>query len=71
MNFSVLSRYDDMLASYFVDSLYLWYDTLRMNGDFVATAMNKQETVQRLRDHIINANFTNKSIKDAVDSFLE
>lgn len=71
MDFSVLSRYDDLLASYFVDSLYLWYDTLRMNGDFVATTVNKEETVQILRDHIINANFTNKSIKDAVDSFLE
>ncbi|KAI7873389.1 uncharacterized protein EV154DRAFT_528125 [Mucor mucedo] len=71
MDFSVLSRYDDMLASYFVDSLYLWYDTLRMNGDFVATTVNKQDTVQKIRDHIINVNSSHKTIKDAVDSFLE
>lgn len=71
MDFSVLSRYDDMLASYFVDSLYLWYDTLRMNSDFVATSMNKQETVQRLRDHVVEESYTNKAIKDAAESFLK
>ncbi|GAA5816944.1 hypothetical protein MFLAVUS_010479 [Mucor flavus] len=44
----VLSRYDDTLASYFVDSLYLWYDTLRMNGDFVGTTTDNNETEKAL-----------------------
>lgn len=70
MDFSVLSRYDDTLASYFVDGLYLWYDTLRMNGDFVGTTTDNNETVNRLRQHIIGESFTNKAVKDAAESFL-
>lgn len=71
MDFSVLSRYDDMLASYFVDSLYLWYDTLRMNADFVGTTVDKKEVVTRIRKYLIEESFTSKAVKDAAESFLE
>jgi hypothetical protein len=71
MDFSVLSRYDDMLATYFVDSLYLWYDTLRMNSDFVGTTVNKKDVVNRIREHVVGEGLTNKAIKDAAESFLK
>lgn len=70
MDFSVLSRYDDILASYFVDSLYLWYDTLRMNGDFIGTSVDKKDTVNKIRQYIVAETFTNKAVKDAAESFL-
>jgi hypothetical protein len=71
MDFSVLSRYDDMLASYFVDGLYLWYDTLRMNSDFVGTTVDKKQAIERIRKHVITESFTNKAVKDAAESFME
>jgi hypothetical protein len=70
MDFSVLSRYDDILADYFVDNLYLWYNTLRMNGDFVGTIVDKQQIVVRLREHIVEDSLNHLSMKNAADSFL-
>lgn len=70
MDFSVLSRYDDILADYFVDNLYLWYNTLRMNGDFVGTNVDKREAVEILREYVIFSQNTNASLKSAVEAFL-
>jgi hypothetical protein len=70
MDFSVLSIYDDILADYFVDNLYLWYNTLRMNGDFVGTIVDKQQIVVRLREHIVEDSLNHLSMKNAADSFL-
>lgn len=70
MDFSVLSRYDDILADYFVDSLYLWYNTLRMNGDFIGTKIDKQQIVARLREHIVMDSLNHLSMKNATDSFM-
>lgn len=70
MDFSVLSRYDDILADYFVDNLYLWYNTLRMNGDFVGTNVDKREAVEILREHVIFGQNSSASLKSAVEAFL-
>jgi hypothetical protein len=71
MNFSVLSRYDDMLASYFVDSLYLWFKTLRMNSDFVGTTVQEQEIIKVIREEIISCQQVPMGIRAATTIFLE
>ncbi|CAO3629673.1 unnamed protein product [Mucor hiemalis] len=70
MDFSVLSRYDDILADYFVDNLYLWYNTLRMNGDFVGTDVDKNQAVKLLREHVVAGQTTQAALKSAVEAFL-
>jgi hypothetical protein len=71
MDFSVLSRYDDMLASYFVDSLYLWFKTLRMNSDFVGTTVEEQKIIKVIREELLGNPQVPAGIKDATAVFLE
>ncbi|CEP07694.1 hypothetical protein [Parasitella parasitica] len=33
MNFKVLSRYDDLFTDIFLDNLFLWFNTIKMNND--------------------------------------
>ena len=33
MNFKVLSRYDDLFTDIFLDNLFLWFATIKMNND--------------------------------------
>lgn len=71
MDFSVLSRYDDMLASYFVDSLYLWFKTLRMNSDFIGTTVEEQKIIKVIREKILTSPQVPVGVKDATAIFLE
>lgn len=33
MNFKVLSRYDDLFTDIFLDNMFLWFATIKMNND--------------------------------------
>jgi hypothetical protein len=33
MDFKVLSRYDDLFTDVFLDNLFLWFNTIKMNND--------------------------------------
>lgn len=33
MDFKVLSRYDDLFTDIFLDNLFLWFNTIKMNHD--------------------------------------
>jgi hypothetical protein len=54
MDFGVLSKYDDLLATYFLDSFYLWFSTVRMNMDFVAPKIDTTPSINIIREQIVN-----------------
>lgn len=33
MDFKVLSKYDDLFTDIFLDNLFLWFNTIKMNND--------------------------------------
>lgn len=68
MDFGVLSKYDDALASYFVDNLYLWFNTVRVNNDFKSETIVEQDIVDIIRTYVVN--YTKDGLKLAVTKIL-
>ncbi|CEP09072.1 hypothetical protein [Parasitella parasitica] len=71
MDFSILSRHDDILASYFLDNLYLWFKTVRMNSDSICATGEQQMAIDAIRQM---ANLTGSQtvvVNNGVKQFLQ
>ncbi|KAL0081624.1 hypothetical protein F4703DRAFT_1151379 [Phycomyces blakesleeanus] len=56
MEYSLLSRYDDLLADIFLDGLHLWFRTIKMNADHSERRLPSKQLINIIRNHIIGRN---------------
>lgn len=71
MDFKTLSKHDDILASYFLDNLYLWFTTVRMNSDPIHTTGEQQQAIEMIQQIVNRPGSAEQSIKIGVKLFLE
>ncbi|GAN11301.1 conserved hypothetical protein [Mucor ambiguus] len=71
MDFKILSKHDDILASYFLDNLYLWFKTVRMNSDPIHATGEQQMAIETIRQIVNRPGSPDQSIKIGVKLFLE
>ncbi|CAO3587435.1 unnamed protein product [Absidia cylindrospora] len=53
MNFKILSKYDNLCASLFLDNQYLWFDTIKMNDEQVNADTPFDVIKQIIYDYVI------------------
>jgi hypothetical protein len=66
MDFKILSKYDDLCASLFLDDQYLWFDTIKMNDDQVRADTPSHVIQQIIFDHVI----VNRKVTHAAKELL-
>ncbi|KAF1796316.1 hypothetical protein V8B55DRAFT_1554112 [Mucor lusitanicus] len=71
MDFETLSKHDDILASYFLDNLYLWFTTVRMNSDPIHATGEQHMAIETIRAMVNRPGSSDVSIRDSVKQFLE
>ncbi|KAK4511860.1 Homeobox protein tos8 [Mucor velutinosus] len=71
MDFKILSKHDDILASYFLDNLYLWFTTVRMNSDPIHATGEQQMAIETIQQIVSRPGSPEQSIKLGVKLFLE
>jgi hypothetical protein len=71
MDFSILSRHDDILASYFLDNLYLWFKTIRMNSDSICDTGEQQQAIEIIRQIVNRPGSHLENIKAGTKLFLQ
>ncbi|KAL9555921.1 hypothetical protein MBANPS3_002139 [Mucor bainieri] len=71
MDFQILSKHDDILASYFLDNLYLWFTTVRMNSDPIHATGEQQTAVETIQQIVNRPGSVETSIKIGVKLFSE
>lgn len=52
VDFSLLSRFDDFLAKVFLDDIYLWLATKKMNADCEGVCVPTATDVDIIRKHV-------------------
>lgn len=52
VDFSLLSRFDDFLASVFLDGVYLWFATKKMNADCQGVVVPTKTIVDIIKKHV-------------------
>ncbi|OBZ91673.1 hypothetical protein A0J61_00251 [Choanephora cucurbitarum] len=53
MNFKVLSRYDDLFTDIFLDNLYLWFSTIKMNNDHRRPRVPNTKILDIIQKHVL------------------
>ncbi|KAI8342317.1 hypothetical protein BC941DRAFT_412431 [Chlamydoabsidia padenii] len=53
MDFKILSKYDDLCATLFLDDQYLWFDTIKMNDEQVRADTPYQVIQQIIYDYVV------------------
>ncbi|KAI8346765.1 hypothetical protein BD560DRAFT_242990 [Blakeslea trispora] len=53
MNFKVLSRYDDLFTDIFLDNLYLWFSTIKMNNDHRRPRVPNTKILDIIQRHVL------------------
>lgn len=71
MDFETLSKHDDILASYFLDNLYLWFTTVRMNSDPIHATGEQQMAIEMIQEMVNRPGPQVISIRDGMKQFLE
>ncbi|KAI8993738.1 hypothetical protein BDB01DRAFT_343179 [Pilobolus umbonatus] len=67
MDFEVLSRYDDLFTDIFLDSLFLWFDTIKMNVDHRRPRVSVKKILSIIQKNILDSG----RVMDAVNELLE
>ncbi|KAG2231294.1 hypothetical protein INT48_006405 [Thamnidium elegans] len=66
MDFKVLSRYDDLFTDIFLDNLFLWFNTIKMNNDHRRPRVPNQKILDIIQRNILE----NARPMDAVNELL-
>lgn len=53
MNFKVLSRYDDLFTDIFLDNMFLWFATIKMNNDHRKPRVANQTILDIIQRNIL------------------
>lgn len=53
MNFKVLSRYDDLFTDIFLDNLFLWFNTIKMNNDHRRPRVPNNKILDIIQRHVL------------------
>ncbi|GAN05791.1 hypothetical protein MAM1_0101c05266 [Mucor ambiguus] len=53
MNFKVLSRYDDLFTDIFLDNMFLWFATIKMNNDHRKPRVSNQTILDIIQRNIL------------------
>ncbi|ORZ01801.1 hypothetical protein BCR43DRAFT_487530 [Syncephalastrum racemosum] len=67
MDFSSLSRYDDMFSDIFLDALHLWFRTVKMNADYRRPRIPTQKVLDIIQRHVME----NRRPNDAIHELLQ
>lgn len=71
MDFKILSKHDDILATYFLDNLYLWFKTVRMNSIPIRATGEQQMAIETIREIVNRPGSQTQSVKIGLKLFLE
>ncbi|KAF7728518.1 Histone-lysine N-methyltransferase set9 [Apophysomyces ossiformis] len=67
VDFTVLSKFDDFLVNTFVDNLFLWFKTIKMNSEtYAMTTIPREEVLSILREHVMRT----KNVTLAAKKFI-
>jgi hypothetical protein len=53
LNFKVLSKYDDLFTDVFLDNLFLWFNTIKMNHDHRRPRVPNKDILNIIQRNII------------------
>lgn len=67
MDFKVLSKYDDLFTDLFLDNLYLWFSTIKMNNDHRKPRVPNTKIMDIIKRNVLE----NSRPTDAVNEILE
>lgn len=67
MDFKVLSKYDDLFTDLFLDNLYLWFSTIKMNNDHRKPRVPNTKIMDIIKRNVLE----NSKPTDAVNEILE
>jgi hypothetical protein len=67
MDFKVLSKYDDLFTDLFLDNLYLWFNTIKMNNDHRKPRVPNTKIMDIIKRNVLE----NSKPTDAVNEILE
>ncbi|CAO3691332.1 unnamed protein product [Rhizopus stolonifer] len=66
-DFKVLSKYDDLFSDIFLDNLFLWFNTIKMNKEHRKPRVRNTKILDIIRRHILERS----KLTDAVNELLE
>lgn len=67
MDFSSLSRYDDMFSDIFLDALHLWFRTVKMNADYRRPRIPTHKVLDIIQRNVME----NRRPNDAIHELLQ
>ncbi|KAI9321415.1 hypothetical protein BX666DRAFT_1901834 [Dichotomocladium elegans] len=53
MDFADLSKYDDLCSDIFLDAMYLWFKTTKMNADHREPRVPRQKVLEIIQHSIL------------------
>lgn len=66
MDFALLSKYDDLFTDIFLDALFLWFNTLKMNTDHRRPRIPANKVLDIIQRNVLQKG----KLNDAVNEFL-
>jgi hypothetical protein len=66
MDFALLSKYDDLLTDIFLDDLFLWFTTVKMNSDHRRPRIPSGKVLDIIQRNVL----IKGKLNDAVSEFL-
>jgi hypothetical protein len=66
MDFALLSKYDDLFTDIFLDALFLWFNTVKMNTDHRRPRIPANKVLDIIQRNVLHKG----KLNDAVNEFL-
>ena len=67
MDFADLSKYDDLCSDVFLDALYLWFKTSKMNTDHIRPRIPSNKVLDIIQRRVLQE----RNLNDAIVELLE
>lgn len=67
MNYLHFAIYDDLIANFFLDKLFLWFSTTRVNVNYNMPDTDRKSGISILREYLV---YGRTNVSGAVEAFL-
>jgi hypothetical protein len=67
MDFALLSKYDDLFTDIFLDALFLWFTTVKMNADHRRPRIPTSKVLDIIQRNVLHKG----KLNDAAQEFMK